>query len=584
MAISSKNKNKMRIIIGILAVLLITLAGCFAMQCILVAKYVVGELPWLSGSYGKKWEYVRYINGKPIHYFTTANYYDDFEIVLKQETAEFLAKYGQILLIAGLALCMLLLVKFLRWKRLWKDAESVHRKGIAFVAEAVVVAMCYFPAVESTFTLFFGEQKYRVEWDSENWVAILEYVAELSVPVINALLYFFFIFWFLRPLFALGIKNYVKEYSLLYLLGKGFLKAWRRFKAELDGIDFGKKPVKIIKKAVLLQFVILLLCVCCWFIGIPLLIAYSVALFFFLNKQYKKAEAGYLAVSREVEEIANGNLNGQAEGEYGVFQPLGTGLSQIKDGFRRAVEEEVKSERMKTELVTNVSHDLKTPLTAILTYVELLKQDNITEEERNSYIETLEKKSHRLKVLIEDLFEVSRTASNNIELQQTEVDLVKMVKQAAVEHEELFAEANLSLRQTMPEEVCLVYVDGQKTYRIFENLFMNIYKYAMPGSRVYVRVYEKLGWYYAELKNMSAMELAVSAEELTERFVRGDTSRNTEGSGLGLAIAKSLASIQGGSFRVETDGDLFKAEVGFPKLVYEEEGILQDAQPLSPAE
>jgi len=254
-----------------------------------------------------------------------------------------------------------------------------------------------------------------------------------------------------------------------------------------------------------------------------------------------------------------------------VFRPLGTGLSQIKEGFRKAVQEEVKSERMKTELITNVSHDLKTPLTAILTYVELLKKADITEDERTSYIETLEKKSNRLKVLIEDLFEVSRAASNNVELQQTEVDLVKMIKQAAVEYEEKFAGVNLGLRQTMPEQACMVYVDGQKTYRIFENLFSNICKYAMPGSRVYVRVFEKMGWYYAELKNMSAMELSVAAEELTERFVRGDVSRNTEGSGLGLAIAKSLTQVQGGSFRVETDGDLFKVEVGFPKLIYEED-------------
>ena len=125
----------------------------------------------------------------------------------------------------------------------------------------------------------------------------------------------------------------------------------------------------------------------------------------------------------------------------------------------------------------------------------------------------------------------------------------------------------------MPEEVCKVYVDGQKTYRIFENLFINISKYAMPGSRVFVRVYEKTDWYYAEFKNISAMELTVEAEELTERFVRGDAARNTEGSGLGLAIAKSLTEVQGGSFRIETDGDLFKAEVGFPKLMYEEEKV-----------
>ena len=409
------------------------------------------------------------------------------------------------------------------------------------------------------------------EWQAYQSVELFEHIPGIAVRVAGWCIYFFVCFWYLWPVFTLGVKAYVEEYSLLFLIGRNVAKLWRHFKAELKKVDFSKKTVKLLFKAVLIQFVILLVCVCCRYIGIPLLILYSVALFLFLNRYYEKAENGYLAVSREVEGIANGDLNGQTEADFGMFQPLGDGLARIKDGFRVAVEEEVKSERMKTELVTNVSHDLKTPLTAILTYVELLKQENITEEERASYIETLDKKSNRLKVLIEDLFEVSRAASNTVELHQTEVDLVKMTKQAAVEYGELFEASNLSLRQTMPEEACMVYVDGQKTYRIFENLFTNICKYSMPGSRVYVRVYEKMGWYYAELKNVSAMELTVDAEELTERFVRGDVSRNTEGSGLGLAIAKNLTQTQGGSFRIETDGDLFKVEVGFQMLMYEEE-------------
>ncbi|MBQ8800602.1 MAG: HAMP domain-containing histidine kinase [Lachnospiraceae bacterium] len=568
---SSKNKNKLRWFIGIIVGIIVTVGACLAMQFILAAKESVGDFAWTERyDYTGMREYVKYINGQPIHYMTTTQS-DVFGIVLGEELAGVLAKYGEVLLFAGMIFCMFLLVCFLRCERIWKHTENPHRKGIAYVAELLVVALCCLPAVYYEYSWYYDNFYIWQRYSSNDWVGMIEYAIDLSYPIVEMLVYFFVCLWFIRPVFKLGLKQYLREYSLLCLIGRGFRKVWRTFKEELDAMDFSKKPIRVLGISVLIQFGILFLCVCCWFVGIPLLILYSLALFFFLNRQYKKAESGYSAVLREVEGIARGDLNGTAEGDFGMFRPLGTGLTTIKDGFRKAVEEEVKSERMKTELITNVSHDLKTPLTAILTYVELLKQENLTAEERDSYIGTLEQKSHRLKVLIEDLFEVSRAASNNIELFRTEVDLVKLIKQVAVEHEEQFAEAVLTLRQTMPGDICKVYVDGQKTYRIFENLFSNICKYAMPGSRVYVRVYEKMGWYYAELKNMSAMELTVAAEELTERFVRGDSSRNTEGSGLGLAIAKSLTTLQGGSFRIETDGDLFKVELGFPQVMYVEE-------------
>ena len=570
---SSKNKNKWRWFIGIIVGIAVALGACIAMQYILAAKEAVGESAWTGeySYYGKK-VFVKFINGMKIHYTTSSNQPEAFGIVLGAETAQVLAKYGEKLLFAGMILCMFLLVWFLRSQRIWKQTENPHRRGIFYVAELLLIALCGVNAIYYEYSRYYDNFSVWSRNSTYDAVGVIEYVFDLSVPLVEILVYLFLCLWFLRPLFKLGIKEYLKEYSILCLIVRICLNGWRKFKATLAEADFSKKPVRILGTAVLIQFGFLFVCVCCWFIGIPLLIAYSVALFFFLNKHYKKAENGYYAVAREVEAIAAGNLKGQAEGDFGMFRPLGTGLTQIKEGFRKAVEEEVKSERMKTELITNVSHDLKTPLTAILTYVELLKREDITEEERASYVETLEKKSNRLKVLIEDLFEVSRAASNNVELQRAEVDLVKMVRQAAVEHEEQFTEANLTLRKLLPEEPCLVYVDGQKTYRIFENLFANICKYAMPGSRVYVRVFEKMGWYYAELKNISAMELTVAAEELTERFVRGDASRNTEGSGLGLAIAKNLTQVQGGSFRVETDGDLFKAELGFPKLTYVEDG------------
>ena len=247
----------------------------------------------------------------------------------------------------------------------------------------------------------------------------------------------------------------------------------------------------------------------------------------------------------------------------GIFKEQGEQINHISDGMTHAIEERMKSERFKTELITNVSHDLKTPLTAITTYIELLKKEYITEEERRSYIDTLERKSLRLKVLIEDLFEVSKANSNNIVLNKMELDVVNLIKQVSIEHVDKMKERGLELKWNVPEEKVLLMLDNQKTYRIFENLFVNVVKYAMQGSRVYLEVRKKASLVEIILKNMSAEEIHISGDEITERFVRGDSSRNTEGSGLGLAIAKSFTEAQGGEFHVEVDGDLFKVVILF---------------------
>ena len=222
------------------------------------------------------------------------------------------------------------------------------------------------------------------------------------------------------------------------------------------------------------------------------------------------------------------------------------------------MEKEVKSERTKTELITNVSHDLKTPLTAIITYVNLLKQENITEEERNSYIQILEQKSMRLKELIEDLFEVSKAANGTVVLHPEEVDVVSLLKQVRFELSDKIEASGIQFHFDLPNELLASSLDGQKTCRIFENLLVNITEYGMKGTRAYIKA-EKDGEYVqVTLRNISAEELKISPEELTERFVRGDASRNTEGSGLGLAIARSFTEVQGGTMKIEVEGDLFR--------------------------
>ncbi len=293
-------------------------------------------------------------------------------------------------------------------------------------------------------------------------------------------------------------------------------------------------------------------------IGIIVFTIYAILLYVLLVKWGNKLQRQYGSILQATSQMAEGNLKISLEDDLGVFGPIGDSLRQVQQGFKQAVVEEAKSQNMKTELITNVSHDLKTPLTAIITYVDLLKKEDITEEERRSYIETLDKKSQRLKVLIEDLFEVSKAQSGNVQMNFMDVDIVSLMKQVRSEMEDQMETTNLTFRWNLPEEKVVLSLDGQRTYRVFENLLNNVLKYAMPYSRVYVDVVCDVQNVKVTFRNISARELEFDAARLTERFVRGDASRQSEGSGLGLAIAKSFVELQNGTFEIEVDGDLFK--------------------------
>ena len=310
----------------------------------------------------------------------------------------------------------------------------------------------------------------------------------------------------------------------------------------------------------------MLLSLCCavWFVGILGLIIYSVLLFFLLRRYLEKVRKNYEALLEVTSQMAQGDLRAEVTGDFGIFTPLGEELAKVKEGFSRAVEEEARSQNMKVELITNVSHDLKTPLTAIITYVNLLKDESVTPEERRSYIDILDRKSMRLKKLIEDLFEVSKAASGTIKLEKRQVDLAEMVRQAVLEQEDRLAEAQIDCRVQTPEGRVLLWLDAEKTYRILENLLVNVSKYALAGTRAWVTLRETENAAEILVKNTSEAELEEDSSYLAERFVRGDKARNTEGSGLGLAIVRSFTELQGGTFAIVTDGDLFKVYVRFP--------------------
>ena len=288
------------------------------------------------------------------------------------------------------------------------------------------------------------------------------------------------------------------------------------------------------------------------------MVIYSIVLYFALKRYVQKIQEQYRKLLDATSSIAGGNLKTEFPEDWGIFESYKQELSKIQDGFKNAVEEEVKSQRMKTELITNVSHDLKTPLTAITTYIELLEDESISQEQRREYLAVLKKKSARLKFLIEDLFEVSKATTGNVTLNLVDVDICHLMRQVYLEYEDRVEDAGLIFRFRLPEEKVILKLDSQKTYRVFENLYVNIIKYAMRDTRVYVSADKTEKGIAIELKNMSASELNIAPEDLTERFVRGDRSRNTEGSGLGLAIAKSFVELQGGTMQVEIDGDLFK--------------------------
>lgn len=266
--------------------------------------------------------------------------------------------------------------------------------------------------------------------------------------------------------------------------------------------------------------------------------------------------------------IKNGDIHHKLQliGEDN-FTTLADNINNIRDGLDKAIDSQLRSERMKSELITNVSHDLKTPLTSIINYIELIKkEENITPEYLKDYVNVLDSKSKRLKVLIEDLFEASKASSGNIELNMEKIDIIQLLRQSIGELEEKLSEANLDLKINVPEDKVYVRADGRRLYRVLENLLSNISKYSLSNTRVYIDITEVEGRVKLIMKNISSYELNFDPEEIMERFKRADDSRNTEGSGLGLAIARDLVKLQGGEFAIDIDGDLFKSIIEFDSI------------------
>ena len=272
-------------------------------------------------------------------------------------------------------------------------------------------------------------------------------------------------------------------------------------------------------------------------------------------------------ITTKIETMGSGNMENIIECRNAELQELGKNINNLKQGMKKAVEESMKAERLKTDLITNVSHDLKTPLTSIINYTDLLKKEKIENENAQKYIEILEEKSKKLKNLTEDLIEASKISSGNETVALEKIDFKELVLQANGEFAEKFETKNLDVISNLPQEAVIMDLDGKKMWRVLENLYQNVYKYSLENTRVYVdlAVHDNIVF---TIKNISKEKLNISPDELMERFIRGDSSRHTGGNGLGLSIAKDLSKLNGGTLKIEIDGDLFVSRLELPLKLF----------------
>lgn len=400
------------------------------------------------------------------------------------------------------------------------------------------------------------------------------------VNFINILFWFYsytFVFCYVvlfKRFIEYGPKKYIEERSILYYIGSNYIVRLKRFVDNLISIDMSKKYNRLWIIGIVIVFLgTVVLSLTKFTELIPWALSILVFLILMLNyirlvsKQVKDVAEDYSKLLELTKTIAEGDLDRDIESEdIGVYDEIKNQLVSIKKAYKKSVDEEIKSQQMKSELISNVSHDLKTPVTSIITYSDLLMNIDTSDEARK-YIETIYRKSERLKILIDDMFEISNAQTGNIKMDINQINVVELMKQAISELEDIISKKGLILISKYPDLKIILDLDGEKTYRVFENLLVNMSKYAMPNTRAYIEIQEKDDDVVISFKNISETYIYFGEEEILERFIRGDKSRNTEGSGLGLSIAKSYVELQGGTMQVILDGDLFKVVITFKKQI-----------------
>ena len=349
--------------------------------------------------------------------------------------------------------------------------------------------------------------------------------------------------------------------SIIYIVCRFVYRAVRGF---VRALPIAWKGILVYAVVVLVNFFgMLLICLSGSFFQLLVLVALDIAGLYFVIRIMRQLKALQTAAQK----LAAGDLTYTVDTEkmYPVLKEHGDNLNAVSVGMSRAVNERMKSERFKTELITNVSHDLKTPLTSIVSYVDLLKKEPIESESAQEYIDVLDRQSQKLKKLTADLVDASKASSGALPVHSEKLDLGELLRQSAGEYTEKFAAAGIAPVLLVPEGETYVTADGRLLWRVLDNLLGNAVKYAQSGTRLYLELVQDETETVLTLKNISREPLNIPAEELMERFVRGDGSRHTDGSGLGLSIAKSLMELMGGKLALTLDGDLFKAALVFSR-------------------
>ena len=432
------------------------------------------------------------------------------------------------------------------------DGSESLRKVFKFPIEVVIILFIIF--VFSAAGISSMNQIYR-----NLYVFYLLYL--IGLVIISLTVNYFVIL--LKSIFNKNTENYLVKNSLIYRIFNAAILEFSSASDDNKNIKDAKIKFTLVYFGVFLLLAILNMMFSTMFAHAPEgmmipIILLGIFIYVLILKNINQVAK----INREASEIVGGNYKKKIEKTGGLYDGIVDNFNNIGSNLDLAIEDAVKSERLKTELITNVSHDLKTPLTSILNYSDLLSKEDNSEEEAREYARIINEKSNKLKVLIEDLFEVSKATSNNVELDRQELDFNSLVAQSIGEWEDKISENNIEIISNLPEEKVMLNIDGQKISRVLDNLFSNISKYALENSRVYVDLIDEDG-VKLTIKNISKYPLNISAEELMERFTRGEKSRTTSGSGLGLSIASSFVRAHGASFDIDIDGDLFKVTIEF---------------------